>query len=518
MNIAQLLARSARTFPERPAVMAGPRPLHTYAALAARSARLAGFLRQNLRIAAGERIAIHMTNCPEYLECLFGVLWAGLVAVPINARLHPREAAGIVADAGACLVCASRDLAGGLDACLAGDGLQLPTLVPGDALHTRAVSALAIPVQERRPEDLAWLFYTSGTTGRPKGVMLSHRNLLAMTSCFFMDVDPAHEADAVVHAAPLSHGAGLYSFPYVLRGCRHVVPESGGFDPAELVELSRRVGRLAMFAAPTMVKRLVDQVKRAGGDPAGFQTIIYGGGPMYVEDIAEALEVMGPRFVQVYGQGESPMTITVLPRAVLADRSDPAWTARLGSVGVAQSLVEVRVVDAGGRPLANDEIGEIVVRGETVMSGYWQQPQASANALRGGWLWTGDVGAMDSHGFITLRDRSRDVVISGGANIYPREVEEALVAHPAVREASVVGRRDAEWGEVAVAFVVLDAGAGGATAEELDRHCLDRIARFKRPREYRFVDALPRNDYGKVLKTALRELLDDATPASVGRG
>ncbi|SER59014.1 long-chain acyl-CoA synthetase [Azotobacter beijerinckii] len=510
MNLAQLLARSARTFPERPAVMVGTRPLHTYAGLAARAARLAGFLRRNLRLEAGDRVAIYMSNCPEYLECLYGMLWAGLVAVPINAKLHPREASYILADAGARLACVSRDLADGLGACLAGEGPELPVLMPGDSLYIYAVSALAIPVQERAPDDLAWLFYTSGTTGKPKGVMLSHRNLLAMTSCFFMDVDPVAEEDVAVYAAPLSHGAGLYSFPYVLRACRHVIPESGRFEPDELIALAGRIGRLAMFAAPNMMKRLVAGVKHAGTDPSGFRTLIYGGGPMYAEDIIEALEVMGPRFVQIYGQGESPMTITALSRAVLADRSEPTWASRIASVGVAQSLVEVRIVDAEGRPLANGEVGEVVVRGETVMSGYWRLPEASAAVLRDGWLWTGDMGTMDSHGFVTLKDRSKDVIISGGSNIYPREVEELLLSHPAVREVSVVGRRDPEWGEVVVAFVVAESDATGLGADELDRYCLERISRFKRPKDYRFVDELPKNNYGKVLKTALRNLLDDA--------
>jgi len=201
------------------------------------------------------------------------MLWAGLVAVPINAKLHPREASYILADAGARLACVSRDLADGLGACLAGEGPELPVLMPGDSLYIHAVSALAIPVQERAPDDLAWLFYTSGTTGKPKGVMLSHRNLLAMTSCFFMDVDPVAEEDVAVYAAPLSHGAGLYSFPYVLRACRHVIPESGRFEPDELIALAGRIGRLAMFAAPNMVKRLVAGVKRAGTDPSGFRTL-----------------------------------------------------------------------------------------------------------------------------------------------------------------------------------------------------------------------------------------------------
>ncbi len=512
MNLAQILARTARTFPERPALFVGARGVHTYAALAARSARLAGYLRQNMGLEAGERVAIFMNNCPEYLECLYGVLWAGLVAVPINAKLHPREAAWIIDDAGARLVCASPELAGDLGALLNRADAAQPLLVPGDGHYLRAVSALAIPVQARAPDDLAWLFYTSGTTGRPKGVMLSHRNLLAMTACFFTDVDPVSADDAVVYAAPLSHGAGLYGFPYTLRGCRHVIPESGGFEPDELVGLSRRIGRLALFAAPTMVRRLVERVKADAADPSGFQTIIYGGGPMYAGDIHTALDVMGPRFVQIYGQGESPMTITALSRAVLADRSDPAWASRLASVGVAQALVDVRIVDAQGRTLANDEVGEVVVRGDTVMSGYWGNPAASAAALRDGWLWTGDMGSMDFHGFVTLKDRSKDLIISGGSNIYPREVEEVLIAHPAVREVSVIGRRDADWGECVVAFVVLEEGAGGVGADELDRHCLTHMARFKRPKEYRIVGSLPKNNYGKVLKTALRRMVDAAPP------
>jgi long-chain acyl-CoA synthetase len=286
-----------------------------------------------------------------------------------------------------------------------------------------------------------------------------------------------------------------------------VIPRSGGFEPAELIDLSRRLGRLSMFAAPTMVRRLVDTVKRTGADPSGFHTIVYGGGPMYVEDIQEALDVLGPCFVQIYGQGESPMSITALSRAVLADRKDEDWAARLGSVGVAQSLVEVQIVDPDGRPLGNGEIGEVVVRGDTVMLGYWRNPEATAATIRHGWLWTGDMGSMDSHGFVTLKDRSKDLIISGGSNIYPREVEEALITHPAVNEVSVVGCKDADWGEVVVAFVVLGKDADGVDADALDRHCLERIARFKRPKQYRFVIELPKNNYGKVLKTALREQL-----------
>jgi long-chain acyl-CoA synthetase len=218
---------------------------------------------------------------------------------------------------------------------------------------------------------------------------------------------------------------------------------------------------------------------------------------------------MGDRFVQIYGQGESPMTITALSRSQLADRNHPRHAQRLASVGVAQSMVEVRVAGADGNPLPCGEIGEVMVRGDTVMQGYWNNPQASAAALRDGWLLTGDVGSLDGDGFLTLRDRSKDVIISGGSNIYPREVEEVLLLHPAVREVSVVGRPHPDWGEEVVAFVVAAAQAAPEPAE-LDALCLQHIARFKRPKVYRFVDALPKNNYGKVLKTELRRLLDGA--------
>jgi len=358
------------------------------------------------------------------------------------------------------------------------------------------------------PEGVAWLFYTSGTTGRPKGVMIEHRNILAMTLCYFSDVDRIAPGDCVLHAAPLSHGSGMYNFPHVLRAANQVVPEQGHFDPPEIFALSRRWPGMAFFAAPTMVHRLVAWARQNDPDLSGLKTIIYGGGPMYLEDIKQALDAMGDRFVQIYGQGECPMAITVLPRSEIASRSHPRWAERLASVGFAQSAVEVRVGDAEDQPLPPGQIGEVLVRGDIVMKGYWRNPEASAEALRNGWLHTGDVGSLDDDGFLTLRDRSKDMIISGGSNIYPREVEEVLLRHPAVSEVSVVGRPHPDWGEEVVAFIVLQPGAR-ATQEDLDTLCLEHIARFKRPKLYRYVDSLPKNNYGKVLKTALREWLKD---------
>jgi long-chain acyl-CoA synthetase len=471
--------------------------------LAERAARIGGWLRHELGLAPGERVAIFMGNAPEYLEILYGAWWAGLAAVPVNAKLHPRELEFILQDAGAAVLFTSENLAEGVAAILPGAPTVGRCMIAATPEYDALQSADPIPLCERHGDDLAWLFYTSGTTGRPKGVMQTHRNLTTMSLCYLADVDEVSPDDAIVYAAPMSHGAGLYNFVHVLRAACHIVPASRGFDPEELAGLARDVGNLSLFAAPTMVKRLVEHVVACAVDPGGFKTIVYGGGPMYVADIREALDVMGNRFVQIYGQGESPMTITALSRAQLADRRHPRWPERIASVGVAQSMMEVRVADANGNPLPVNETGEILVRGDAVMAGYWRNPDASAKALRDGWLWSGDMGALDADGFLTLKDRSKDVIISGGSNIYPREVEEVLLRHPAVREVAVIGRTDPEWGEVVVAFVV----GSAVGARELDALCLDQIARFKRPREYRFVDALPKNNYGKVLKTELRKLV-----------
>jgi long-chain acyl-CoA synthetase len=237
--------------------------------------------------------------------------------------------------------------------------------------------------------------------------------------------------------------------------------------------------------------------------------IVYGGGPLYVEDARAAFAAFGPRLAHIYGQGESPMTITAMDRATFADAAQRADPSRLGSVGTAQIGMEVRVGDVE-RALAVGEIGEVLVRGPAVMQGYWRNHGATAATLAGGWLHTGDLGTLDADGFLTLKDRSKDLIISGGSNIYPREVEEVLLRHPEVAEAAVVGRRHPEWGEEVVACVVArtplaDAAARERLAGALDALCLASIARFKRPRDYRFVSELPKNNAGKVLKTALRD-------------
>jgi long-chain acyl-CoA synthetase len=325
---------------------------------------------------------------------------------------------------------------------------------------------------------------------------------------YFNDVDTIAPGDAIAYAAPMSHGAGVYAIPHLMAGARHVVPLSGGFDAAELFELGQQVGPLSLFAAPTIVKRLVDHAEAAQLTPdhcaASFKTIVYGGAPMYAADIQRALRIMGPRFVQIFGQGESPMVGTALSRAQLQDSAHPRYVQRLASVGYAQTSVRIRVTNEQGVDLPLGEVGEVLIQGDSVMAGYWRNPEATASAIRDGWLWTGDMGALDADGLLTLKDRSKDMIISGGSNIDPREVEEVLLQAPGVAEVAVVGAPDAEWGEVVVAFCVPQPGHA-LQVEALDAYCLDHIARFKRPKRYLVVNALPKNHYGKVLKTELRK-------------
>jgi long-chain acyl-CoA synthetase len=303
----------------------------------------------------------------------------------------------------------------------------------------------------------------------------------------------------------MSHGSGLYNFTHLAKGATQAIPESGGFEPDEILRLAERLQRVSFFAAPTMVKRLTDAAAASGSTAPGIQTIVYGGGPMYLADIRRAMEVLGERFAQIYGQGESPMTITALSKFHHANRNHPRYLERLGSVGTPHSVVDVSIRAPSGETLSAGEAGEVCVRGDVVMAGYWGDAEATAATLRDRWLWTGDVGVLDEDGFLTLKDRSKDLIVSGGSNIYPREVEEILLLHPQVAEVAVVGRPDAQWGEAIVAFVV---PRGAAPAPEaLDRLCLEHIARFKRPKEYRFVEALPKNHYGKVVKTTLRAAL-----------
>ena len=371
-------------------------------------------------------------------------------------------------------------------------------------VDTTAYDALfADPVDEApvNRDDLAWLFYTSGTTGRPKGAMLTHLNLQLMAWSYLCDIDQLTENDAMIHLGPQSHAAGLLALSHIAKASHNILPPSGGFDPAEVASLINIYPNTSFFAAPTMLHRLLDSPEMKQCNIQNIRTIIGGGAPFFSKDIRAALNLFGPRFTNGYGQGECPCTITAMPKHLYSnDLSDE----NIVTAGIPRTGTEVRVVDSTGTVLPSGEIGEVIIRSDIVMKGYWKNPEATAAALVNGWLHTGDLGTFNDQGFLLLKDRSKDLIISGGSNIYPGELEELLLKHPDVAEVAVVGKPDAEWGETVVAFIVPRKGKTPST-EALDNLCLSHLARFKRPKQYIIIENLPRNNTGKILKTELRQ-------------
>lgn len=494
MNLGTHLARSARLAPDAPALGDGTRVL-TYRELDDRVSRLAdGLLREGLE--SGDRVAILMANRPELLETLYACFRAGLVAVPINSRLHPDEVRYIVSQAGAGAI-----VAGPEHEASARDSRADRVIRLGDDYE--GLIARADPGFEDRDvcsDTPAWLFYTSGTTGRPKGATLSHRNLLEMVMACLANVTDYRPTDIVLHAAPLTHGAGLYALAGIARGACHLVPPTPPFDPVATLEL---VGRLratvVSFVTPTMVRLLLDAAASGAPDLGSLRAIVYGGGPMYAEDLRRAQTTFGLILAQIYGLGETPMTVTYLPASVPAREAE-----QLSSVGMAHPNVELRLLDEAGREVPVGEMGEVCVRSAAVMLGYWNDPEATREVIKGGWLHTGDIGRLDESGYLYLLDRKKDLIVSGGSNIYPREVEEVLIAHPAVASVAVIGTPDRHWGESVHAVVVLEPGAT-VTAAELIAFCESRIASYKKPRTVEFISELPLSGVGKVLKRELRD-------------
>jgi long-chain acyl-CoA synthetase len=502
LNFVSLIAAAARANPDATAISYIDRPLWTYAELMARTASLASGLRA-YGIKPGDRISMAMSNCPSYYEILIAAWIAGLVPSPQNCRLHPAEIAFAARDCGARICFSTPDLTPGLSEQDLG-GAQLID-VDSAAFAKLYADDEAPEIVERAPTDPAFLFYTSGTTGKPKGAIHTHRTLYAMNLSFLADSGAVVD-DHILHLAPMSHASGFLGMSYLARGRNNVVLPTGSFDLGLMRRALRAFGPLSFFAVPTLVRRLAQPGALDQDSLGAIHRIFFGGAPTYVEDLKQSIATFGTdRLWHLYGQGEFPNTITHLPPRLFGDPADPDYEARLMSVGIPRSGVLVRVVHEDGSDADVGEVGEIIAQGDMLMGGYWDRPDATASAIKNGWLYTGDLGRLDAKGYLTLVDRSRDMIISGGSNIYPREIEEVLLTHPLVEQCAVIGVPHPEWGETPFAFIVtadetIDTGA-------LDRLCLDNLARYKRPKGYRIVPDLPKSAYGKVLKTELRRLL-----------
>jgi acyl-CoA synthetase (AMP-forming)/AMP-acid ligase II len=513
MNLGHLLAQTAALFPDRPGLVHGERTW-TWREIDARVSAMVEALR-SLGIGPGDRLLVLSRNNLPMFESCWVAFRLGAVWVPTNFRLMPPEVAWLGASSGAVAMLAEDCFADHVDAVKASSPALRHVITIGRpregelgheqlvAAHLGAQPADAVVAAD----DPLWFFYTSGTTGRPKAGILTHGQMAFVVANHLADLIPGTtEEDCSIAVAPLSHGAGIHALLNVARGAATVLLPGEKLEPEVFWQLVERHRVSNLFTVPTIVKMLVEHPAVDAFDHGSLRHVIYAGAPMYRADQQRALQKLGPVLVQYFGLGEVTGCITVLPPAMhSADDADP--NANVGSCGRARTGMEVAILDAQCRPLPTGTVGEICCRGPGVFAGYHDNPDATAKALRGGWFHTGDLGRMDERGLLYITGRESDMYISGGSNVYPREVEEVLLTHPGVAEAVVLGVPDEKWGEVGVAVIVRRAQSPSLDAEALLAHLDGRCARYRWPRHIFFWDALPRSGYGKVTKKDIRALL-----------
>ncbi len=468
-----------------------------------------------LGLERGDRVAILMADRPEVLQAWFGITWAGLAAVSLNARLAAEDHQYVLEDSGARALCHDATFAQRAAAARA-PGLEHRLSVDPDGVVAGGADLVALCAEQSgdpgdapavSPDDLAAIYYTGGTTGRPKGVAHAHRTILAAFLSETLEMGLG-EREVFAHVAPLTHAGGAFALPVWLRGGTNLV--LGGFDPEQLLGAIAEHGVTSTMMVPTMIYVLLDHPATAAADTSSLRTIIYGAAPMGRERLEQGIDRFGPVFCQLYGQTEAPNQLTVLTHAEHAEAVASGDTSRLSSCGRPVTIADVRIVDDAGRDVPRGEPGEIAVRGPHVMLGYWGKPEETAEAIRDGWLHTGDVAREDERGFLFIVDRKKDMVITGGFNVYPKEVEQSLFGHPAVRDACVIGVPDPKWGEAVKAYVVLDGEASGA---ELIAWVKERKGSVIAPKLVEVVDAIPLTAVGKHDKPALRRRAQAAAPA-----
>jgi acyl-CoA synthetase (AMP-forming)/AMP-acid ligase II len=490
------MRRAAQRFSDRITLISGERRW-TFREFDAIASTLAGNLAQQLP--AGSRVGLFMANRPEYLMLQSAIERAGLVRVPLNARLTSVEAAAILADCGATAVFHDAETAALLPT---GEALWLCPVDGGDAnggpnFAELLQPATALADRSPAPDDLASINYTSGSSGRPKGVMLEHRHWLAVTRNMLLDRDMRRD-DVVAHIGPLTHASGTYFAPWFLRGATSVLVS--GVDG--LLDAIPALGVTAFTCVPTVLTRIVNHPRISRIDTSSLRFIGYGAEPIPRNTLEKALARFGPILTQNYGLTEAMMTCVFLPPE---DHFDANGAPRIGCIGRPYSFVEIVARAPDGSPVPAGEIGELTVRADHVMRGYWGMPAETAKVLREGWLWSGDLCRISTDGLVTLTGRSKDMLISGGFNIYPQEVEAVLTSLADVAEAAVLGLPDPDWGEVAIAFVAPVPGAA-LSAEEVRAGCR-AILGFKTPKRILIEDTLPKNPNGKVDKQLLRQRL-----------
>ena len=501
MNLAYWLTQAARRFPDEPALVAGDQTI-SWRELDQRTSALALALRAR-GVGQGDRVLVHMRNGHEIIETQIACFRLGAVWAPTNFRISADEAAWLAELSGPRVLIIEAEFEEHERAIArANHTIEFTLRVgPGTLGGCGYEDLIAEYAGQHCPnagvehDDPCWFFFTSGTTGRSKAAVLTHGQMGYVVTNHLCDLmpDTRQSTDVSLVVAPLSHGSGIHYLTQLARGVTTILPQRSGFDPEDIWGLIEKHRVTNLFTVPTIVNRLIDDPGVTRHDHSSLRYIIYAGAPMYREDQKRALDVLGNVLVQYYGLGEVTGNITVLPPAL---HSSDDREARVGTCGIDRTGMQVSIQDDDGNALAANETGEVCVCGLGVFAGYYDNPQANARSFRDGWFRTGDLGHVDSAGFVYITGRSSDMYISGGSNIHPREIEEKMLAHPDIREVAVVGVPDRQWGEVGVAAVTT------ASGDALDRELLtvwmkERIPGYKIPRRVHFFDELPRSSYGK---------------------
>jgi len=507
MNAGYPIARSAHYFPDKTAFVIDGESI-SYLELNRRVNKLANAL-LSLGLKKGDRVGLLFHNSYGYLESNLALYKAGLVWVRLNARLSPKEIQDMLDDAGALALIHGPEFTETIGKVRSGvrwviqkgegPGLKYDELMEkGDDQE---------PAVDVSLDDLSDLWYTSGTTGAPKGIMLTHRNIMTCTQFLLSDVYDISSDDNFLTAGALSHAGSVRILPFIIRGATCYLHSH--FDPEKILQETEASNITDWAVVPTMLIGIMDHPAFGRFNLSSLKRVTYAGSPLPVERIKEALDKFGPVLDQSYGQAESIITITHLSRHEHLFQDDPAREKRLASAGREYTGVQIRIMDDNDQVLDPHEIGEVVTRSDLVMRGYWNQPEKTKEALKGGWLHTGDIGYLDEGGYLFLVDRKHDKIITGGLNVFPREVEEVLSTHPSVAQVAVFGVKDPFWGEAVTAAVVPRAGTG-ITEEELAAFCKEHLAGYKRPKKISFMEDLPKNLYGKVLRKDLKKQFEKA--------
>jgi fatty-acyl-CoA synthase len=511
MNLARVVTQSMRRDPQGIAVVWGEKTW-TWAEFEARIDAMATALQERFGVTKGDRVLVQSQNCNQMFESMFACFRIGAVWVPTNFRQTPEEVAYLAKASGATGMICNASFPQHAEVVRSGNPDVGFVVVIGEAGFGPSYDALVEEFRGRKPveaavdrDDPCWFFFTSGTTGRPKAAVLTHGQMAFVVNNHLCDLMPGvTSADASLVVAPLSHGAGVHQLTQVAHGVKTILLPTEKFDIDAAWALVEKWRVSTMFTVPTILKMLVEHPAAEKYDHSSLRYVIYAGAPMYREDQKRALKALGPVIVQYFGLGEVTGAITVLPPALHS--AEDGESVKIGTCGMERTGMQVSIQNDAGEELSPYETGEICCTGPAVFAGYYDNPEANEKAFRNGWFRTGDLGHVDEEGFLYITGRASDMYISGGSNVYPREIEEKLLTHPAVSEVAVLGVPDPLWGEVGIAVCVAKPGTS-VTEEELLAFIGGKMSRYKMPKRFIFWEALPKSAYGKITKKMIREEL-----------